>query len=75
MTARLDFALHRGDAVPLPEPEANLIDKIEKRLERRLDSDLLAWLYNDSPVKDTVLVNDRWGKNCRRKHDGYLTTE
>ena len=20
----------------------------------------LAWLYNDSPVKDTIVVNDRW---------------
>jgi len=36
--------------------------------------DLIAWLYNDSPVKDTVLINDRWGKNCRLKH-GYPTTE
>jgi len=25
----------------------------------------LAWLYNDSPVKDTVVVNDRWGSECR----------
>ncbi|KAK7491267.1 hypothetical protein BaRGS_00017538 [Batillaria attramentaria] len=31
----------------------------------------LAWLYNDSPVKDTVVVNDRWGKNCRCKHGGF----
>jgi len=22
--------------------------------------ELLAWLYNDSPVKDIVVVNDRW---------------
>ncbi|XP_064028512.1 tissue alpha-L-fucosidase [Pogoniulus pusillus] len=31
----------------------------------------LAWLYNDSPVKDTVVVNDRWGKNCACHHGGY----
>ena len=24
--------------------------------------ELLAWLYNESPVKDDVIVNDRWGK-------------
>ena len=24
--------------------------------------DFLAWLYNDSPVKDTVVVNDRYVK-------------
>ncbi|XP_014769556.1 alpha-L-fucosidase isoform X1 [Octopus bimaculoides] len=32
----------------------------------------LAWLYNESPVKDTVCVNDRWGKNVRCKHGGFL---
>ncbi|KAK3091281.1 hypothetical protein FSP39_018579 [Pinctada imbricata] len=32
----------------------------------------LAWLYNDSPVKDKVCVNDRWGKNIRCKHGGFL---
>lgn len=31
----------------------------------------LAWLYNDSPVKDTVVVNDRWGKNIRCKHGSF----
>ncbi|XP_019367941.1 PREDICTED: tissue alpha-L-fucosidase, partial [Gavialis gangeticus] len=31
----------------------------------------LAWLYNDSPVKDTVVVNDRWGKNCSCHHGGF----
>ncbi|PVD39014.1 hypothetical protein C0Q70_01641 [Pomacea canaliculata] len=31
----------------------------------------LAWLYNDSPVKDTVVVNDRWGKNIRCHHGGF----
>ncbi len=36
--------------------------------------ELLAWLYNESVVKDTIMVNDRWGKHCRLKH-GYPTTE
>ncbi|MGX5819638.1 alpha-L-fucosidase [Chitinophaga lutea] len=37
--------------------------------------EFLAWLYNESPVKDKVVVNDRWGKNMRQKHGGYYTTE
>lgn len=36
---------------------------------------LLAWLYNESPVKDEVVVNDRWGKETRHKHGDYFTTE
>jgi alpha-L-fucosidase len=36
---------------------------------------LLAWLFNDSPCKDEVVVNDRWGKECRHHHGGYWTTE
>ncbi|WP_077921121.1 alpha-L-fucosidase [Spirosoma sp. 209] len=35
----------------------------------------LSWLYNDSPVKDRVVVNDRWGKETRSKHGGFFTTE
>ncbi|XP_019945897.2 tissue alpha-L-fucosidase-like [Paralichthys olivaceus] len=31
----------------------------------------LAWLYNDSPVKDEVVTNDRWGYGCYCKHGGY----
>jgi alpha-L-fucosidase len=37
--------------------------------------ELLAWLYNESPVKDEVIVNDRWGASARHKHGGYFTTE
>lgn len=35
----------------------------------------LQWLFNDSPVKETVAINDRWGKETRSKHGGYYTTE
>jgi alpha-L-fucosidase len=35
----------------------------------------MAWLFNDSPVKDEVVINDRWGKDTRHKHGGYYTTE
>jgi len=37
--------------------------------------ELLAWLFNDSKVGQTVAVNDRWGKETRAKHGGYYTTE
>ncbi len=37
--------------------------------------ELLAWLFNESPVKDEVVVDDRWGKDTRHKHGGYYTTE
>uniref|UniRef100_A0A8D0GGJ7 Alpha-L-fucosidase n=1 Tax=Sphenodon punctatus TaxID=8508 RepID=A0A8D0GGJ7_SPHPU len=33
----------------------------------------LAWLYNDSPVRDTVVTNDRWGAGRICKHGGYYT--
>lgn len=35
--------------------------------------EFLAWLYNDSPVKDSVVVNDRWGSGIPCKHGGYFT--
>jgi alpha-L-fucosidase len=37
--------------------------------------ELLAWLFNDSPVAQHVVVNDRWGGESRHKHGGYYTTE
>lgn len=37
--------------------------------------EFLTWLYNESPVKDSVAVNDRWGKRMRQKHGGFYTTE
>jgi len=35
----------------------------------------LQWLYNESPVKEQVVVNDRWGKETRSLHGGFYTTE
>ncbi|XP_032691196.1 alpha-L-fucosidase-like [Odontomachus brunneus] len=35
--------------------------------------EFLAWLYNESPVKDTVVVNDRWGSNIACHHGGFYT--
>jgi alpha-L-fucosidase len=37
--------------------------------------ELLAWLFNESPAKGEVVVDDRWGKDTRHKHGGYFTTE
>ena len=37
--------------------------------------ELMAWLFNESSVKDKIVINDRWGKGIRKKHGGYFTTE
>ena len=36
--------------------------------------ELAAWLYNESPVRDTVVTNDRWGKT-RSKHGQVFSSE
>lgn len=36
-------------------------------------TEFLAWLYNESPVKNTVVVNDRWGSETLCKHGGFYT--
>ncbi|KAG4069724.1 hypothetical protein HA402_002303, partial [Bradysia odoriphaga] len=33
----------------------------------------LAWLYNDSPVAETVISNDRWGEDTMCQHGGFFT--
>lgn len=33
----------------------------------------LAWLYNESPVKETIVVNDRWGTGIPCKHGDFYT--
>jgi len=38
-------------------------------------TEILSWLYNESPVKDEVVTNDRWGDETRGKHGGIWTTE
>jgi alpha-L-fucosidase len=35
----------------------------------------LAWLFNESAVKGSIVVNDRWGSETRSKHGGIYTTE
>lgn len=38
-------------------------------------TEFLSWLFNDSPVRDQIAVNDRWGKETRGKHGGFYTSE
>ena len=35
----------------------------------------LSWLYDESPVRNSIVVNDRWGYETRSKHGDYYTTE
>ena len=37
--------------------------------------EFLAWLFNESPVKEKVVVNDRWGSGVRFNHGGIFTPE
>ena len=47
----------------------------EKQSADWKSTEFLAWLFNESPVKDEVAVNDRWGKEARSVHGGFYTTE
>jgi alpha-L-fucosidase len=38
-------------------------------------TEFLAWLYNESPVKDKVVTYDRWGKGIRFHHGSVYTPE
>ncbi|XP_015341011.1 tissue alpha-L-fucosidase [Marmota marmota marmota] len=35
----------------------------------------LSWLYNDSPIKAKVVVNDRWGRNTSCHHGGFYNCQ
>jgi len=38
-------------------------------------TEFLAWLFNEAPNKDTVVINDRWGSDTRGVHGGFFTAE
>lgn len=38
-------------------------------------TEFLAWLFNEGPNRDEVVVDDRWGKGMRHKCGSYYTTE
>ena len=55
------------------EPDLIWSDGAAGPVEYWQSREFLAWLYNDSPVKDSVVVNDRWCNNgCSCKHGGFL---
>ncbi|CAD5234872.1 unnamed protein product [Bursaphelenchus xylophilus] len=35
--------------------------------------EFLAWVFNDSPVKESIVVNDRWGKGIPYNHGSFIT--
>jgi alpha-L-fucosidase len=37
--------------------------------------EFLTWLFNESPVKEKIVVNDRWGAGVRFNHGGFYTPE
>lgn len=37
--------------------------------------ELLTWLFNESSIRKSVVVNDRWGDGTRFNHVGYYTSE
>jgi alpha-L-fucosidase len=64
------------DVVNHVEPEIIFSDgEWELTSQEWHSPELLAWLYNESPVREQVVVDDRWGKDTRHKHGGYYTTE
>jgi alpha-L-fucosidase len=42
--------------------------------EQWKSKELLAWVYNNTKNPD-LIVNDRWGKEIRKHHGGFYTTE
>ncbi len=47
----------------------------EMEAEKWRSTEFLSWLFNESNVKNSIVVNDRWGKGIRKNHGGYFTTE
>jgi len=64
------------DVVTHAQPSIIFADgEWEATSEEWRSPELLAWLFNESPVRDEVAIDDRWGKDTRHKHGGYYTTE
>jgi len=38
-------------------------------------TEFLAWLFNESPAPKDIVINDRWGQECRNRHGGFATPE
>ena len=39
----------------------------------RKSTEFLAWLFNESPSKDYVVTNDRWGQGTGKKHGSFFS--
>ncbi|MBN2651529.1 MAG: alpha-L-fucosidase [Spirochaetales bacterium] len=37
--------------------------------------EILKWMFNNSPNRDTLVVNDRWGTDANKKYGDYYTSE
>ncbi|XP_050413526.2 alpha-L-fucosidase [Patella vulgata] len=56
------------------KPDVLWVDVLDKALGSYWKAqEFLAWLYNDSPVKDSVVTNDRWGYDTWCNHGGVMT--
>lgn len=47
--------------------------RIPKEVAR--SDEFLSWLYSESPVRETVVVNDRWWDGARGRSGDFYTTE
>ncbi|KAI1703332.1 alpha-L-fucosidase domain-containing protein [Ditylenchus destructor] len=45
----------------------------DRTVEYWKSREFIAWLYNKSPIKDKVVINDRWGQGAMGHHGGYMT--
>jgi alpha-L-fucosidase len=64
------------DVIETYRPEVFWTDgEWEDKAETWRSPEFLAWLYNESPVRDKVVTYDRWGAGIRFKHGGVFTPE
>jgi alpha-L-fucosidase len=64
------------DVITRYKPEVFWTDgEWEEPAETWKSQEFLAWLYNESPVKEVVVTYDRWGRGIRFKHGGVFTPE
>ncbi len=64
------------DVIDTYKPEVFWTDgEWDETAETWKSQEFLAWLYNESPVKDKIVTYDRWGKGIRFKHGGVFTPE
>lgn len=64
------------DAVERYKPSVIFADgEWEHTSDEWKSREFLTWLFNESPCRDDVVVNDRWGSETRSLHGGYYTSE